>query len=228
VRPDTAVVQGRALALDTARVGVVVALDASAGPQAAAIAAFVRAGGGLVLAPGAAEVPALATLAPGTPGARRPAAAIAVSAGAPRRALPLVPLAALAPGAVALERRDDAVAVAARRLEAGRVLYVGYEDSWRWRMTGPDGAQAAHRRWWAGVVAAAAPEPRADATLEAAGGVPVADAPLARTIATLGPPTAGAAPLPEPAPAPRDWPWGAVALAALVGEWASRRLRGAP
>ncbi|MBI3792258.1 MAG: hypothetical protein HY275_15460, partial [Gemmatimonadetes bacterium] len=230
VRPDTAVVQGNTAGLDTARVGVVIALDQAAAARAGAIAQFVRSGGGLILGPEAATLPAFAELLPGTAGARRASAAITVSARDPRRALPLVPLATLGPGATALEHRDDAVAVAARRLGAGRVVYEGYDDSWRWRMTGPEGAREAHRRWWAALVAAASPEPFPRATLPGAGAVRSADAPLARMVATLGAPG-----LPrEPTSAPDaegdgapGW-WGALALAALLAEWASRRLRGAP
>ena len=228
VRPDTAVVQGSPARFDTTRVGVVIALDASAAPAAPAIEAFVRSGGGLVLGPEAAAHASFAGLRPGPTGARRASAAIVVSAADPRRALPLVPVEELTHGALALERRDGMVAVAARRLGAGRALQVGYEDTWRWRMTGPDGAREAHRRWWAALVASASPDPSPEATDSASVTVSASDAPLARMVAELGVPDPAIAELTgstEPA-GPLGWWWGVLALLALLGEWASRRLRG--
>ena len=228
VRPDTAVVQGSPARFDTTRVGVVIALDASAAPAAPAIEAFVRSGGGLILGPEAAAHASFAALRPGPTGARRASAAIVVSAADPRRALPLVPVEALTRGAVALERRDGMVAVAARRVGAGRALQVGYEETWRWRMTGPDGAREAHRRWWAALVASASPDPSPEATDSASVTVSASDAPLARMVAELGvPDPAIAEPTGSTEPAgPLGWWWGVLALLALLGEWASRRLRG--
>ncbi len=230
VRPDTAVVQGAPARFDTARVAVVVALDASAAPQAAAIAAFVRSGGGLVLGAEASGNAAFAELRAGANGVRQAPLAIAVSAASPRRALPLVPIDQLVAGAVALERRDDLVAVAARRVGAGRVLQVGFEDSWRWRMTGPDGAREAHRRWWASLVASASPDALSEATQTVRSAVSTWDAPLARMVADLGAPDPQATiPTSSGEPAGTSaWWWGVLALTALLGEWASRRLRGAP
>jgi hypothetical protein len=230
VRPDTAVVQGSPARFDTARVAVVIALDNSAVAQAGAIAAFVRSGGGLILGPDAAAQSAFAELRAGTPGTRQAPVAISVSAAHPRRALPLVPIEALATGAVALERQGEVIAVAARRLGAGRVLQVGFEDTWRWRMTGPEGAREAHRRWWASLVASASPEPLPQATHSRRGAVEGADAPLARMVADLGAPDPAAATpsgSPESGGGPSWW-WGALALVSLLGEWASRRLRGVP
>src|SRR6185436_8678305 len=39
-------------------------------------------------------------------------------------------------GAVVLERRNGRPIVAARRHYAGRVVAVGYDQTWRWRMSG--------------------------------------------------------------------------------------------
>lgn len=231
VRPDTAVVQGAPARFDTARVAVVVALDATAAPQAAALATFVRSGGGLVLGPDAASNAAFAPLRVGSTGAKQAPISIAVSERDPRRALPLTPIAALAPGGVALERRGAAIAVAARRVGAGRVVQVGYDDSWRWRMTGPEGAREAHRRWWAALVASASPERDPEATLAGRATVSTADAPLARMVADLGAPDPTLLTRPggtSPESGPLGWWWGAVALVALLAEWASRRLRGVP
>ncbi|HEX5831226.1 MAG TPA: hypothetical protein VFY16_09605, partial [Gemmatimonadaceae bacterium] len=140
----------------------------------------------------------------------------------PRRGLPLGALRRPRADAVALETRGDELAVAARRVGRGRVVQHGYEESWPWRMAGGDAAPAAHRRWWSGLVSAAAHAPavpRAELALD--------DAPLARLVSTLGPPVApprAAAPVrPDGAP----WWLFAGAAIALLLEWASRRLRGA-
>jgi hypothetical protein len=107
------------------------------------------------------------------------------------------------------------------------VAQLGYEDTWRWRMAGPDGSVEAHRLWWSAVVASVAYRPsvripRPDSPH---------DAPLARMVARLGP---GDSLLEVPASDESDEPksrpeWWilAIGLAALVSEWASRRMRGA-
>lgn len=223
VAPGVEVAQGTVGALDTARYAAVVALDTTAAGLAPAIARFVRQGGGLVLAPGALGVPALAALAPARVGQPLAAPAAALAGDEPRRGLPLHPLVALRDGAVSLERRDGRVAVAAHRVGAGRVVLVGYADSWRWRMAGPDGAPTAHRAWWAGALRAAAHAP-----LVAGAPAPsLDDAPVARLIAALGP--AGDAPADAAPIGAPSWPWWLLPLlaAALLVEWVSRRARGA-
>jgi len=225
--PDTAVMQGASGRLDTARVAAVVALDASAARAARSIEAFVRQGGGVVLGPAAAADPAFARLRAGMVGARQPAPMIEIRAGDPRRALPLVAIGRLVEGGVALERRDGAVAVAARRLAAGRVVQLGYDETWRWRMSGPDGSVEAHRAWWSSVAGSVAYR----ATVGLPPAVSPHDAPLARMVARLGPSDSilttdvvsgrGGAPR-----RPAWWLFG-LGLAALVAEWGSRRLRGA-
>ena len=225
--PDTAVVQGATGRLDTSRVAAVVALDRSAAGQSGRIEAFVRSGGGLVLGPEAAADARFFRMRAGSAGTRQPAPVLEAEAREPRRALALVPVVRLAQGAVPLERRDAAVAVAARRVGAGRVAQLGYEDTWRWRMAGPEGSVEAHRLWWSAVVASVAYRPAVR--------IPAPDsphdAPLARMVARLGP---GDSLLEEPASDQSDEPrsrpeWWilAIGLAALVSEWASRRLRGA-
>lgn len=84
-------------ALDTARVAAVVALDSSAAPLAPAIGAYVRRGGGLVLAGDAALAPALRALAPATPGPRPGV----TGGGAPAPAGPVAAAAPATPGAAA-------------------------------------------------------------------------------------------------------------------------------
>jgi hypothetical protein len=119
---------------------------------------------------------------------------------------------------------------------AGRVVQLADVESWRRRLRPDEAAPAAHRAWWAQAVAAAAyasvpPVPAAPG--DTAGRAPAADpAPLAATVAALGP--AADAP---PDAARRDAPASTrrlpdallvpVALLALLGEVASRRLRGA-
>jgi hypothetical protein len=61
--------------------------------------------------------------------------------------------------AVVLESRDGVAMIAARRLDAGRVMQVGYDETWRWRMAGGDESTAAHREWWSRLVAAVAYAP---------------------------------------------------------------------
>ncbi len=222
VRPDTAVRQGSPRGIDPRETAVVVALDSSAVREASALAAFVRRGGGVILGPEAWSHPALASLRAGVPGPLQAERMIAVSAEAPREGLPLLPMRALRADAVALERRDGEVAVAARRIGAGRAISVGYADTWRWRMTGPDGAVEQHRRWWSQLVVAA--NPSSGSTVLSG------DAPLAQLVDAVGP---RAGPLADLRGSDDDrsrghspW-WGLVALALLVAEWASRRLRGA-
>jgi hypothetical protein len=210
----------------------VVALDSTAAPLAPALARYVRAGGGLVLAGDAARAPGLAALAPAAPGP-----ASNDSSGA------VAPLVRVRADAVPLAYRRVAGArtlvAAARRVGAGRVVQLADLESWRGRLRPDDAAPAAHRAWWAQAVAAAAYAPPA-----AAGGAPAtapapasADslpdpAPLAATVAAVGP--AGDAPPAErraAAPGPRRRVPDAVlvplAVAALLAEVASRRLRGA-
>ena len=215
--------------LDTSAVAIVLALDSSAASLAPAIAHYVRSGGGLVLAGEAALVPALATLAPATP------APVVVddTAGAIR------PLERLRADATPLATRPvggaRALVAAARRVGAGRVVQIADEATWHRRFRADETAPAAHRAWWAQVVAAAAyaGTPPPDTTRLSPFASPAVDpAPLAATVAALGPPSApsgtaavaGAPPERQPVPDAVLIP---LALAALLAEVASRRLRGA-
>lgn len=215
--------QGTAGPIDTARYAAVLVLDSVASAEAQRIFRFVRQGGGAVIAASAAEAPSLAALSAGSPGASLPGREPFDSTlSAPRRNLELAPL---APGddAVVLERRGNAAAVAARRVERGRVVTTGYRDTWRWRMGGGEASVQAHRDWWADLVAGVAYAGRI--TRQPA---PLSDeAPLATLIDRLGPATEAPA---GPGPGlgfSRAWLFGLLA-AALLAEWASRRLRGAP
>ena len=219
-------IRQRSVRLDTAVIGVVVALDSTAARDARQIEEFVREGGGLVLAGDAARSPAFARLAAGRVGARVRAAAISFTDSAPRRALGFNPIVEPASGAVPLESRDSTLVAAARRVGAGRVVQVGYDETWRWRLQGGEGSPEAHRAWWTAVVGSAA--------YRAAHGVRVDSgsldpAPVAATFAALGDPTT-LEPSTSTIPAGnalRRWML-LLLFATLLAEWASRRLRGVP
>ncbi len=222
VAPGIAVTQGRPLPLDTARHAAVLVLDTLEARDAVAVVRFVAAGGGAVLGPGTAAG-ALAALAPAREDPRVVPAHRAIADDArPRLARrPLRP----GPDAVALEREAGTVVAAARRGGPGRVVQVSYEETWRWRLGGGDGAADAHRDWWADVVAAAARVPMAEGPPAAAHD----PAPVAALTAALGP-ARGSAARGTGGPDPRRYV-GALALLAfgcLIAEWTSRRLRGAP
>jgi hypothetical protein len=222
VGPNVFVSQGTPLALDTAHAAVVVALDSSAAQYATAIASFERNGGGVVLAGDAPFATALRALAPGHAGPRIPASTLSFASNAPRRALGYFPIVGLATDAVPLESRDGHVIAAARRVGAGRVVQLGYDETWRWRLAGSGDAPGAHREYWSSVIAAAAYRatvPRASVHNDDA-------APLASLYASLGAPSTPSAAALSVTAGLRWWMFVALALL-LLAEWASRRLRGA-
>ncbi len=222
VAPGIFVRQG-SVKLDTSTTGVVVVLDSTAAGDADAVERFVRSGGGLVLAGDASRSARFARLAAGRVGTRVSAASISFADSTPRRALGFYPIAAR-DGAVAVESRDGATVVAARRVGAGRVVQVGYDATWRWRMQGGGDSPDAHRDWWSMVVGSAAY--RASHPL-AQNAEALDPAPLAATFAALGEPVAPqhASAAPAAPPTLRGWMLLAL-LAMLLAEWASRRLRG--
>jgi hypothetical protein len=191
VAPGIAVTQGSVASIDTARYAAAVVLDSSAAAYAGRLARFTREGGGIVIAGEAAGLRALAPLAPGAPAPAAAGVAGALVSAAPRRGLTLRPITRLKVDAIPLEQRGDAVAVAARRAGAGRVMQLGYDETWRWRMLGGDGSVAAHRQWWSDVVGSVAytparrPAPAGDAPV-----VPTAD--VGATLPVGGPPRPGA------------------------------------
>jgi hypothetical protein len=220
--PKGNIFQGLPSKLDTSRYAVVMVLDSVTTESLAGLPAFVRSGGGAILT-------AAATRAPGLRGLARAMSAAAVAAvepfdtagSAPRRSLGLVPIAEL-PGQVVLERQSGGTALAARRMERGRLLTVGYQDTWRWRMSGAGDAVEAHRTWWADLVGAVAHVGRIP---RAPSGASVDEAPFAHLVDRLGPAS------PASAPAfvrhiPRGVIFGLMAGLVVLG-WASRRLRGA-
>jgi len=222
VGPNVFVTQGTPLALDTAHTSVIIALDSSAASYASAITNFERSGGGVVLAGNAPLAPALRALAPGRAGARVAAAALSFASSTPRRALGFFPIAAIASDAVPLESRDDHIIAAARRTGAGRVVQLGYDETWRWRLAGTGDAPAAHREYWSSVVSAAAYR----ATKPVAPARTADDAPLASLYADLGAPAAPHVSALQVGAGLRWWMFAVLALL-LLAEWTSRRLRGA-
>jgi hypothetical protein len=111
--------------------------------------------------------------------------------------------------------------LAARRAGMGRVLAIGYDESWRWRMLGGSSGLAAHRRWWSSAAGYVAPA-REAATVSSGDA-----APLASLISALGPSSA-----PETTNNQRSRDSMPIILliiasACLLAEIASRRFRGA-
>jgi len=103
---------------------------------------------------------------------------------------------------------------------ASNVVHVADDTTWRLRMDSAHGP-AAHRDLWAGLVARVAYAPR----VRAATTVDDDPAPVASTVARLGPPT----PPSQSGPGwPGPWIWFGVLALALLVDWTSRRLRGAP
>ena len=223
IAPGHDVEQGSPRPPDTARHAAVLVLDAPSPAMAAAIARYVRAGGGAVLAGAAGRAQTLAALAAGRTGARVRASAIAFADDAPRRALAFFAIVPRA-DAIVLDERDGRVAAAARRVDAGRVTQLGYDETWRWRLAGGTQAPDAHREWWSAVVASVAHR----AAVPVASGAANSEAPLARLIDALGAPVAP----PAVADGARFTPSLRVLFALvsllLLAELASRRLRGAP
>jgi hypothetical protein len=225
VAPDIEVTQGPLGTIDTARYAAVVVLDSTAASLGPDIARYARAGGGVILGGAAARVGTIAAVAPGGVARRVAGVAGAVASASPRTGLAAYPIASPRRDAVVLESRDGSVMVAARRVDAGRVIQVGYDETWRWRMGGGGEAALAHREWWSRLVAAVAyaplvPRASAPSALD--------ETPLASLIDALGP----AAPLdsrlePRTNDARITWTLFALVVASLLAEWTSRRLRGA-
>jgi hypothetical protein len=225
VAPNIEVTQGLLRVIDTARYSAVIMLDSTAASFAPDIARYARAGGGVILGANAARVAPVAGIAPGGVAKRVPGVAGGVASASPRTGLGAFPVASLRPDAVALESRDANVMVAARRVDAGRVMQVGYDETWRWRMGGGDEAAAAHREWWSRLVAAVAYAPLVP---RASAASTVDEMPLASLVDALGP----ASPLDAKLAPRRDdsrvtWMLFALVVASLLAEWTSRRLRGA-
>jgi len=226
VAPNVDVTQGELGPIDTARYSAVVALDSIASTAGGAIARYARTGGGVVLAGTAVRAAALGSIAPGGVGRRVPGVAGAVVSDRPRTGLGAFTVASLRTDAVPLEARGEATVAAARRVEAGRVVQVGYDETWRWRMSGGDEAVRAHRDWWSRVVASVAYTPIVPrrATLETVSD----EVPLASLYDALGAPTQwDRASVTPPDSSRMTSILFAIVVGSLLLEWVSRRLRGA-
>jgi hypothetical protein len=225
VAPGVDVTQGSAAVIDTSRYSAVVALDAAASPYANRIIEFARTGGGVVLTPQAASLDAMVPLRAGAVGrASSETGRIQASGSVSLATLALAPITLLRSDAVPLEKRAGTVAIAARRISAGRALQLGYDQSWRWRMGGGEGAVQDHRKWWTGLVSSVAYAPRVPRSTALTASD---EAPMVGLVAAIGPSTpAGAAA--NLSGKPLDWmAWLFVLLTlGLIGEVASRRLRG--
>ena len=203
--------------IDTAHFAAIIAIDSTVEVLGPAVQRFVERGGGLVLAGASAGARSVSPLAAGSVGARirrNVAADDTIGLGSTG----FFPVTSVREDAVALQRSASGVAIAARRVGAGRVVQVGYDDSWRWRMAGASGSEAAHRAWWSRVVSSVAYAPAMRAEDQK-----TFDAPVASLFGRLGPP--------RPAPVassgnvdPRILL--AIILLLLLVEWTSRRLRG--
>jgi hypothetical protein len=226
VAPGVDVTQGAAVAIDTSRYSAVIALDGAVSPYANRIVEFARRGGGVVLTPEAATLDVMAPLRVGVAGrASADAGGVQTAGSVTLTTLPLAPITSLRSDGVALEQRAGTVAAAARRVGAGRALQVGYEDTWRWRMAGGEGAVRDHRLWWTELVSSVAYAPRLP---QSESKVATDEAPMIGLVAALGPATRSesTAMLSGPSSDSMAWLFALLALG-LLGEVTSRRLRGA-
>jgi hypothetical protein len=241
VSPRTAVTLGAPARLDTSRYAVVLLLD-SMSVDVAGITRFVQRGGGLVLGGDALRIPALASISPARATSARGAVAGGLLTESPQRGLEAWELVADRGASVVQSDPSDhghvEPVLVAQRVGAGRVVASAYRNSWRWRMEGTDDGAAEHRAWWSGVLALAAgvPAPAGDSLADA---YPGDAAPYADLVARLGGPVPadrGGAFAPVVARTAFDTLMDRLRAApgllfmiialALLGEWASRRLRG--
>jgi len=222
--PGVSVTQGSLNPIDTTRYSAVIALDRSASAYGSEIVRFAATGGGVIIGAAAAGVESLSPLRAGSAGRIDVPSAITSERGSVTlQSLSVLPVDALKSDAVALEKRGGSVAVAARRFGSGRVVQLGYLDTWRWRMSGGDNSVAEHRKWWTNAVAGVAYAP---ALTRSVIGL-VGNAPVARLIESLGKPASAVkTPLASTAASVSLWWLFAILSSSLLAEWVSRRTRG--
>jgi hypothetical protein len=226
VAPGVTVTQGATAPIDTSRYSAVIALDEAAAARAPEIGRYVSSGGGLVLAGSASRSAGFAALRAATPGRLEAPAALSSEAPATLASLGFLPASLLKGDAIPLGRSGASTVLAARRHGGGRVLQQGYLDTWRWRMSGGDESLDDHREWWSRAVASVAYAPAVRSTAENLG-ESADNAPTAGVIDALGPTSSRVGPSLASAAASISLWWLFAALAlCLLGEWASRRLRG--
>lgn len=225
VGPGRDVLQGARAGLDTSRYAAAVLLDSAAAEGARGVESFARSGGGVVLAGDA----SLASRVSGVIGWRageRETAPLGTRAGDTAwRGLSRLPLGSVGDRrALTIESRSGSATVAARRHHAGRIVGVGYDQTWRWRMAGGEESVAAHREWWSRIVASVAAR-RATAGADS---ITSGAAPLAMLHARLGPPSQSVRSLPGAlSRGSLSSLLGVLVLTALLAEWLLRRTRGA-
>jgi hypothetical protein len=223
VSPGVSVTQGTIGPIDTARYAAVIALDASAAAHAGEVVRYAPSGGGMIIAGSAASLDGLAPLRAGAPGKIESVSTPAEPGSVTLQSLSFIPIAGMKSDAVGLEKRSGAVTSAARRSGGGRVMQVGYLDTWRWRMSGGDNGVAQHRKWWTDAVAAVAYAPAGD-NLPKPG---TDNAPVAKLMESLGPPSpAPTTSLASSAGSVSLWLLFAILSLSLLAEWVSRRTRG--
>ena len=221
IAPNVSVRDDGVLPLDGSRYDVIVALDSSAAEFGPAIARFVQQGGGLVAsgeALGLASIRALATVRAGN---RLPGRILLAGDSVRPRDLPLRPLTITRSDAITLDRQPAGASLVARRAGMGRVLAVGYDESWRWRMLGGASGLDAHRRWWSAAAGSVAPE---RASAQPAG---TDAAPLASLVSALGTPSRAASMANKGRREVLPLLLLLVIVGCLLAETASRRFRGA-
>ncbi|QJR35868.1 hypothetical protein [Gemmatimonas groenlandica] len=241
VSPRTAITVGAPARLDTSRYAVVVLLD-SMSVDAAGVTRFVQQGGGLVLGGDALRISALSPISPARATSTRGGAAGALLTNVPQRGLEAWELVANRGAAVVRsdpsEHGHAEPVLVAQRVGAGRVVASAYRNSWRWRMEGTDDGAAEHRAWWGAVLGLAAGVPTV-AVDTLADAYPGDAAPFADLVARIGGPVgADSAVAPNRTSARSAFDalmdrlraapgllFMVIALT-LLGEWASRRLRG--
>ncbi len=223
---------GRSSLPDTTRHAVLVVLDSGL-VSAKTLSRYLAQGGGVVLAGDALLDPAMASVRPADARGNLAAVPGALLTAVQREGLDRYRLHVSA-GAVVLQgdTLGEVVepSVVVRRVGIGRVLASAYRETWRWRMAGSEEGMDAHRAWWSGLLSAVAFAPAAPALSVASAMRPGDAAPYADLVAALGPAsTTSRAVVPAKASG-ASWHWllYAVASLALLAEWCSRRVRGAP
>jgi hypothetical protein len=222
VAPDVYVGEARLPALDTARFAAAVLLDSLA-YRLPEVVRYVRSGGGVVLGSESATHAGLAALAGVSTAGRLHGEVGALSSATPRAGLSGIALRVNDQRTTVLERRGASAVTVAHRVGSGRILAVGLDDTWRWRMQGADGSVEAHRAWWSSAVAHVAYAPLPNTALVAG----LDAAPKVALHVALGPAASAPALSSRFPSAVLDATLRGLAFMALLGEWASRRLRGA-
>ena len=164
VAPNVYIGAGRPSLLDTSRIAAVVILDSLA-LRTADVARYLSSGGGVVLAAGGAAYAELDSLAGAIPTERLRGELGALASSTPQRGLSAIAFRVRDGQSTVLDRRGGSAVAVARRVGSGRVLALGVDETWRWRMQGADGSVEAHRAWWSSAVArvAYAPLPNVNA-----------------------------------------------------------------